>query len=42
MADWANAHGFTADRLAWIQPGYPPQTFGETWVEARTAPCRPC
>ena len=27
VADWANAHGFTADELAWIQPGYPPQTF---------------
>ena len=22
--DWAAAHGFTADELAWIQPGYPP------------------
>lgn len=21
---WARAHGFTADELAWIQPGYPP------------------
>ena len=27
VADWATAHGFTADELAWIQPGYPPQTF---------------
>ncbi|HRD53452.1 MAG TPA: hypothetical protein PKY96_12470 [Flavobacteriales bacterium] len=29
---WADAHGFTADELAWIQPGYPPalpwQPFG--------------
>ncbi|HOY30235.1 MAG TPA: hypothetical protein PLR96_14795, partial [Flavobacteriales bacterium] len=22
--EWAKAHGFTADELAWIQPGYPP------------------
>ncbi|MCB0794158.1 MAG: hypothetical protein KDB88_05430 [Flavobacteriales bacterium] len=27
VAEWANAHGFTADELAWIQPGYPPMTF---------------
>lgn len=24
VSDWAAAHGFTADELAWIQPGYPP------------------
>lgn len=24
VAAWARAHGFTADELAWIQPGYPP------------------
>lgn len=23
VADWARQHGFTADELAWIQPGYP-------------------
>lgn len=32
VAEWAEAHGFTADELAWIQPGYPPalpwQPFG--------------
>lgn len=32
VAEWARAHGFTADELAWIQPGYPPslpwQPFG--------------
>jgi hypothetical protein len=32
VAEWAGAHGFTADELAWIQPGYPPalpwQPFG--------------
>lgn len=32
VAEWASAHGFTADELAWIQPGYPPslpwQPFG--------------
>ncbi len=24
IATWANEHGFTAEELAWIQPGYPP------------------
>ncbi len=24
VAAWANEHGFTAEELAWIQPGYPP------------------
>lgn len=24
VSSWANEHGFTADELAWIQPGYPP------------------
>ena len=24
VAQWAEEHGFTADELAWIQPGYPP------------------
>ncbi|MBK9149452.1 MAG: T9SS type A sorting domain-containing protein [Flavobacteriales bacterium] len=24
VAGWASVHGFTADELAWIQPGYPP------------------
>lgn len=24
VATWADAHGFTADELAWIQPGYSP------------------
>ncbi|MBL7938873.1 MAG: T9SS type A sorting domain-containing protein [Flavobacteriales bacterium] len=24
IGDWANAHGFTSEELAWIQPGYPP------------------
>lgn len=24
IAAWANEHGFTAEELAWIQPGYPP------------------
>lgn len=24
VAEWASEHGFTADELAWIQPGYPP------------------
>lgn len=32
VAAWAEAHGFTPDELAWIQPGYPPvlpwQPFG--------------
>lgn len=32
VAEWAIEHGFTADELAWIQPGYPPalpwQPFG--------------
>ncbi len=32
VAAWAEAHGFTTDELAWIQPGYPPnlpwQPFG--------------
>lgn len=23
---WADTHGFSLDELAWIQPGYPPQT----------------
>ncbi|MBL7963604.1 MAG: T9SS type A sorting domain-containing protein [Flavobacteriales bacterium] len=26
VADWATAHGFTADELAWIQPAYAPPT----------------
>jgi len=26
IAKWAAEHGFTADELAWIQPGYPPQS----------------
>jgi hypothetical protein len=26
VAEWANEHGFTLDELAWIQPGYPPNT----------------
>lgn len=29
IAAWAQQHGFTADELAWIQPGYPPPTL---WV----------
>lgn len=24
VGEWATTHGFTADELAWIQPGYPP------------------
>ncbi len=24
VSEWASTHGFTADELAWIQPGYPP------------------
>ncbi len=24
VKEWAQAHGFTIDELAWIQPGYPP------------------
>jgi hypothetical protein len=24
VSEWADTHGFTADELAWIQPGYPP------------------
>ncbi|MDX9750196.1 MAG: T9SS type A sorting domain-containing protein [Flavobacteriales bacterium] len=24
VAQWAGAHGFTADELAWVQPAYPP------------------
>lgn len=32
VGEWASEHGFTADELAWIQPGYPPslpwQPFG--------------
>ncbi len=24
VSEWATTHGFTADELAWIQPGYPP------------------
>ncbi|MBX7183137.1 MAG: T9SS type A sorting domain-containing protein [Bacteroidia bacterium] len=27
VAEWAQKHGFTADELAWIQPGYPPTFF---------------
>ncbi|MCB0790974.1 MAG: hypothetical protein H6595_00285 [Flavobacteriales bacterium] len=27
IINWASHHGFTVDELAWIQPGYPPQTF---------------
>lgn len=26
VAAWATEHGFTTDELAWIQPGYPPQS----------------
>jgi hypothetical protein len=26
VAQWATEHGFTQDELAWIQPGYPPQS----------------
>lgn len=26
IAQWAGEHGFTTDELAWIQPGYPPQS----------------
>jgi hypothetical protein len=26
VSEWANEHGFTLDELAWIQPGYPPNT----------------
>lgn len=26
LAEWASEHGFTVDELAWVQPGYPPQT----------------
>ena len=26
VAQWATEHGFTPDELAWIQPGYPPQS----------------
>jgi hypothetical protein len=26
VAQWAAEHGFTTDELAWIQPGYPPQS----------------
>ena len=26
VAEWAQEHGFTLDELAWIQPGYPPNT----------------
>jgi hypothetical protein len=26
VSDWASMHGFTVDELAWIQPGYPPNT----------------
>jgi hypothetical protein len=26
VAQWADLHGFTIDELAWIQPGYPPQS----------------
>jgi len=26
VSEWANVHGFTLDELAWIQPGYPPNT----------------
>ncbi len=25
LTAWAEAHGFTKDELAWIQPGYPPE-----------------
>jgi hypothetical protein len=27
VSEWANEHGFTLDELAWIQPGYPPNTI---------------
>jgi hypothetical protein len=27
VSEWANEHGFTIDELAWIQPGYPPNTI---------------
>jgi hypothetical protein len=27
VAEWANLNGFTVDELAWIQPGYPPNTI---------------
>ena len=30
LAEWADAHGFTADELAWIQPGYPPDYTANT------------
>jgi hypothetical protein len=26
VAEWAQEHGFTINELAWIQPGYPPNT----------------
>jgi hypothetical protein len=26
VSEWANENGFTLDELAWIQPGYPPNT----------------
>ena len=26
VAQWANSNGFSIDELAWIQPGYPPNT----------------
>jgi hypothetical protein len=27
VSEWAYEHGFTLDELAWIQPGYPPNTI---------------
>jgi hypothetical protein len=27
VSEWAYEHGFTLDELAWIQPGYPPNTL---------------
>ena len=30
IGDWAKTNGFSADELAWIQPGYPPPTIWNT------------
>lgn len=40
VAEWAGDHGFAADELAWIQPGYPPSVPWQPLNEGTNGPVK--